>query len=158
MTVDNVRNSSPRFFFFSAFSGDHGENRARSERLESELGRVKCTSALFIYRSLPPLTAELAIPFRLTFVSRCSFLSTPAPSEFKVVSDARVIRLAQGDEARENRRSLRSEGADRKIKRVRRGSHISFEVGKPTFRVLTLPSAAHNFPENYFTPGEGNPY
>lgn len=29
---------------------------------------------------------------------------------------------------------------DRKIKRVRVGSHISFEVGKPTFRVLTLPS------------------
>lgn len=62
-------------------------------------GEIKYTSALFIYRSVA-LAAELAIP-PVNFCIASFFPSSPAPSEFKVVSDARVIRLAQEDKTRE---------------------------------------------------------
>lgn len=70
LTVDNVLRILRCTFPESVFK-DHAKNRARTpERIGSKL-RIKYTSALFIYRSLPSLAAKLAISSVNFRIARC---------------------------------------------------------------------------------------
>lgn len=66
----------------------------RSQKSEA---RIKYTLALFVYRLFPFTAGSFTAILSVNFLIALFFLLFPslAPSEFKVVSDARAIRLAQ---------------------------------------------------------------
>lgn len=167
----NGRSCVSQFSLQSLFKNRKGARLPERSAREAK-PKLKCSLRTIYAPIVSRLQGELAlrsVNFRIALTRPPSCYPSHVLPEFRVVSDARAIRFAHEDKAREVEREdkkrrkkerEKEEGVRKQIEKssASDGSHISFEVGKPTSRVLTSPSARHNFPENYFTRGKGNPY